>query len=100
LASAGEDLDPESFQARRRDLDEAVRLLRGASAARAATLRDRLLEGPGAELEGIVGLIEAMQSPRAFPEALARLMTEALGAHRVLITLRLPGLGQQTSYKE
>lgn len=100
LASAGEDLDPASFPERRRDLDEAVRLLRGPAAARAATLRDRLLEGPGADLEGIVSLIEAMHSPQAFPEALARIMTEALGAHRVLITLRLPGLGQQLSYKE
>lgn len=100
LAVGGEDLDPTSFPERRRVLDEATRLLRGASAARAATLRDRLLEGPGADLEGIVSLIEAMQSPQAFPEALARIMTEALGAHRVLIMLRLPGLGRQVSYKE
>lgn len=100
LATAGEDLDPTTFPERRRTLDTAVGLLRGPAAARAATLRDRLLEGPGADLEGIVSLIEAMQSPQAFPEALARIMTEALGAHRVLITLRLPGLGQQLSYKE
>lgn len=100
LAAAGEDLNPDSFTTRRRDLDEAVRLLRGAPAALAATLRDRLLEGPGADLAGVVELIEAMQNPQAFPGALARLMTEALGAHRVLITLRLPGLGQQLTYKE
>ena len=100
LAAAGEDLDPSSFAARRQDLDAAVHLLRGADAARAATLRDRLLEGPGAGLEGIVSLIQAMHSPQQLPSALARLMTDALGAHRVLITLRLPGLGQQLSYKE
>lgn len=100
LAAAGEDLNPDSFAGRRRDLDEAVRLLRGGPAALAATLRDRLLEGPGADLQGVVELIEAMQNPQDFPGALARLMTEALGAHRVLITLRIPGLGQQLSYKE
>lgn len=100
LAHAGEDLDPASFAWRRRDLDLAARLLRGEPGSRAATLRDRLLEGPGAALEGIVELIEAMNTPQAVPTAIARLVTEALGANRVLILVRMPGLGQQVTYKE
>jgi len=100
LGTAGEDLDPASFQQRREDLDRAARLLRGESAARAATLRDRLLDGPGAALEGIVALTETMHDPKAFPEAMARLVAEALGAHRVLIMVRIPGLGQQVTYTE
>lgn len=100
LATAGEDLDPSSFSARRRDLDTAARLLRGPAAARAATLRDRLLDGPGANLEGVVALTESMDDPQAFPSALARLVSEALGAYRVLIMLRIPGLGRQMTYSE
>jgi hypothetical protein len=100
LAAAGEDLDPESFGARRRDLDHAARLLRGAAAADAASLRDRLLDGPGANLEGIVQLTEAMHDPRAFPGALARLVGQALGAYRVLIMVAIPGLGRQVTYTE
>jgi transcriptional regulator with GAF, ATPase, and Fis domain len=100
LASAGEDLDPDSFGRRRSDLDHAARLLRGSQAADAATLRDRLLEGPGANLEGIVELTEAMHDPRAFPGALARLVGEALGAYRVLIMVAIPGLGRQVTYTE
>lgn len=100
LATAGEDLDPTTFSARRRDLDTAARLLRGPAAARAATLRDRLLDGPGANLEGVVRLTEAMDDPQAFPSALARLVGEALGAYRVLIMLRIPGLGRQLTYSE
>ena len=100
LAYAGEDLDPDSFPERRQDLDRAARLLRWDQAARAATLRDRLLVGPGAALEGIVQLTEAMHDPARFPEALARLVAEALGAYRVLIMMRLPGLGKQLTYRE
>jgi len=59
-----------------------------------------MLDGPGANLDGIVALTEAMHEPRAFPEALARLVREALGAHRVLIMLRMPGLGHQLGYSE
>lgn len=100
LAAAGEDLDAATFGQRRADLDTAARLLRGTAAAQAATLRDRLLDGPGANLEGVVALTEAMNSPREFPGALARLVSEALGAYRVLIMLRIPGLGRQVTYKE
>ncbi|MCB9742778.1 MAG: sigma 54-interacting transcriptional regulator [Alphaproteobacteria bacterium] len=100
LRAAGEDLDPESFQSRRDDLDQAAKLLHGSRASQAATLRDRLLVGPGAALEGIVELTEAMNDPQAFPGALGRLVAEALGAHRVLIMLKLPGLGQQMTYQE
>ena len=100
LAAAGEDLDPRTFGARRTDLDQAARLLRGAEAGRAATLRDRLLEGPGAALDGIVALTEAFHEPEAFPSALARLVSEALGAYRVLIMVRIPGLGRQMTWTE
>ncbi|MCB9766507.1 MAG: sigma 54-interacting transcriptional regulator [Alphaproteobacteria bacterium] len=100
LYAAGEDLDPATFGQRRQDLDRAARLLRGPTASRAATLRDRLLEGPGAALEGIVELTEAMQDAQTFPAALSRLVAEALGAHRVLIMLKIPGLGRQMTYKE
>ncbi len=100
LATAGEGLDPASFPERRADLDRAATLLRGRSAGRAASLRDRVLASPGAALARIVELTEALPDPQAFPEALASLVAEALGAHRVLITLRLPGLGRQTSFRE
>ena len=100
LGAAGEDLDPASFRGRREDLDRAASMLRDEQAARAATLRDRLLDGPGAALEGIVALTETMHDPKAFPEAMARLVSEALGAYRVLIMVRIPGLGQQVSYTE
>lgn len=100
LSAAGEDLDPETFGARRDDLDHAARLLRGAEAASAATLRDRFLEGPGANLEGVVALTEAMHDPEAFPDALANLVSQALGAYRVLIMLPMPGGGQQMTYRE
>lgn len=95
LVAAGEDLDPRSFEQRRHDLDRAARMLRGAEASAAATLRDRLLPAPGAGLEGIVELLEAVRDPEAFPRALARVVSEALGAHRVLILARIPGLGRQ-----
>ena len=101
LAAAGEDLDPEDFSARRAHLERAADLLRGMpEAAAAAMLHDRLLDGPGANLEGVVALTEAMHDPNAFPGALAKLVAQSLGAHRVLIILRIPGLGQQLAYKE
>jgi len=100
LAAAGEDLDPDTFHLRRTDLDRAAKLLRGDHAARAATLRDRLLEGPGAALDGIVALTEAFHEPEEFPSALARLVSEALGAYRVLIMIRIPGLGRQMTWTE
>jgi transcriptional regulator with GAF, ATPase, and Fis domain/tetratricopeptide (TPR) repeat protein len=100
LAASGEDIDPDSFAERRLRLDRAATYLRGGDAARAATLRDRLLVGPGAGLERIVGLTEAMQNPDSFPAALARLVKESLGAHRVLIILRMPGLGLQRAWTE
>jgi len=100
LSQAGEDLDPSTFSDRRADLDRAARLLRGPSAATAATLRDRLLDGPGAALEGIVELTEAFHDAESFPAALARIVSEALGAYRVLIMLRIPGLGRQVTWTE
>ena len=72
LASAGEDLDPDTFLQKRRDLDQAASLLNGERAAWAATLRDRLMVGPGADLGRVVSLTEAMQDPQTFPAALAR----------------------------
>ena len=100
LSWAGEDLDPNTFHLRRLDLNRAASMLRDEQAARAATLRDRMLDGPGAALEGIVKLTETMHDAKAFPEAMARLVSEALGAYRVLIMVRIPGLGQQVSYTE
>ena len=100
LSSAGEGLDPATFASRRTDLDRAARLLRGPLAAEAATLRDRLLDGPGAALEGIVELTEAFHEAESFPSALARIVSEALGAYRVLIMLRMPGLGRQMTWTE
>ncbi len=100
LAWAGEDLDPDSFGARREALHLATNLLRGPTAGRAASLRDRLLPGPGAALESIVSLTEAMGDPASFPQALSRVVREALGAHRALIMVRLPGMGQQLGYEE
>lgn len=96
LAAAGEDLDPATFAVRRVDLGRAAAWLRGDPASRAATLRDRLLDGPGAGLQGIVALAEAIRDPRNFPAAVSRLVAESLGANRVLIMLRMPGLGRVT----
>jgi len=100
LAAAGEDLNPKSFTRRRLQLQRAAALLTGEDASRAATLRDRLLAGPGARLSGIAGVIEAIHDPPSFPAALARLVAEALGANRVLIMLRIPGLGRQITFQE
>jgi DNA-binding NtrC family response regulator/tetratricopeptide (TPR) repeat protein len=100
LAHAGEDIDPDTLEQRKSDLELATRLLTGAEASLAATLRDSFLDGPGAHLERIAALTEAMNDPRALPEALAQLVSEALGAHRALVMLALPGLGRQVNYKE
>ncbi|RME27316.1 MAG: GAF domain-containing protein [Deltaproteobacteria bacterium] len=100
LAWGGEDADPAAFPARREALGLAARFLRGPLAGRAARLRERTLDGPGAALGEVVALTEAMHDPQAFPEALARLVKQSLGAHRVLIMLRLPGLGNQLGYTE
>ncbi len=100
LAWGGEDADPAMFPDRRDALERAARYLRGPMAGQAARLRERMLDGPGAALHEIVALTEAMHDPQAFPEALARLVRESLGAHRVLIMLRLPGLGNQLGYTE
>jgi DNA-binding NtrC family response regulator/tetratricopeptide (TPR) repeat protein len=96
LAAGGEGLDAAGLSVRRARLERAAQLLRGPRAARAATLRDRILDGPGAALDGIVALTEAIHDPNDFPEAVARLVRESLGAHRVLIMVRMPGLGQVT----
>jgi transcriptional regulator with GAF, ATPase, and Fis domain len=58
------------------------------------------LSGPGAALESIVALTEAMGDPAGFPRALSRVVREALGAHRALIMVRVPGLGPQLGYEE
>lgn len=100
LHCAGEDLDPASFGQRRRDLQRAAQLLVGPAASRAATLRDRLLDNPGASLGSVVRLLAAIQDPETFPGALATLVGEALGAHRVLILVRIPGLGRQVQFRE
>lgn len=100
LAAAGEDLEPTSFEGRRRDLDRAAGMLRGDEASRAATLRDRMLSAPGAGLTAIVDLLETVGDPRIFPKTLARIVGEALGANRVLILMRIPGLGRQLGFIE
>lgn len=100
LWSAGEDLDPDDLLPRRADLVRAAKLLRGDAMARAADLRDRILPGVGATLEGVVELLEGFEQPRDFPAALAKLVGEALGANRVLIMARIPGLGRRVTYTE
>lgn len=100
LAAGGEDLDPASFSSRRDQLERAARLLPDELRARAVALRERLLEGPGAALEQVVGLIEAMGDGPRLLEGLARIMADALGAHRVLVMLRMPGLGRQVTARE
>jgi len=100
LAAAGEDMDPGTFPERRRQLQRASELLQGEDASRAASIRDRLLAGPGARLTGMAGVIEAIHDPPAFPAALAKLVGEALGANRVLIMLRIPGMGRQITFQE
>ncbi|MEL6344039.1 MAG: sigma 54-interacting transcriptional regulator [Myxococcota bacterium] len=100
LASAGLEMDPSSFPARREALAKAAKMLYGDDAARAATLRDQMTDGSSADLTSIVELTEAMQDPEGFPVALAKVITRAMGAHRVLLMLRIPGLGRQLSYNE
>ncbi len=100
LATAGEGLDPTSFAARREDLHTAAILLRGHRAGRAAALRDQLVDRPGASLDEVARLLEAVEDPLRFPKALARLIKTSLGAHRALIMARMPGLGRQLGYQE
>lgn len=99
-AAVGEDLDPDDFADRRAALAVAARLVQGPARGRLATLHDRLLDGPGAGLDGIVRLTEAIHAPERFPAEVARLVREALGAHRVLILLSIPGIGRQTGVQE
>jgi DNA-binding NtrC family response regulator/tetratricopeptide (TPR) repeat protein len=100
LAIAGEDLDPLSFAKRREMLARAAPLLRGESAARAADLRDRLHDAPSTTLESLAQLAESAHDPQLLAAALARLVGEALGAHRVVIVLRIPGLGERVTWRE
>ncbi|MFZ5481766.1 MAG: protein kinase domain-containing protein [Myxococcota bacterium] len=99
LAAAGEDLDPETFTDRRADLERAATWLAGEPAARAASLRDRLLDAPAARFSGIVDLAEAVGDPDEFPRAVARIVSEALGAHRVLIWAKM-GFGDVAVWNE
>jgi DNA-binding NtrC family response regulator/tetratricopeptide (TPR) repeat protein len=100
LAIAGEDLDPLSFAKRREMLARAAPLLRGDAAARAADLRDRLHDAPSTTLESLAQLAESAHDPQLLAAALARLVGEALGAHRVVIVLRIPGLGERVTWRE
>lgn len=100
MAAAGEATDLSRNEERGADLERAARLLRGDRAAEAAAVRQWLTGGGSIDLEGIAELTEAIQEPQGFPAALARLVTRSLGAHRVLIMLKIPGMGQQVSYNE
>lgn len=100
LAAAGEDLSVDSFPERRAMLRRASELVHGERRLRADELRDRLLDRPGAALDQIVDLIEKIGEGEQFLEALARVVANALGANRVLVMLRMPGLGQQLSARE
>lgn len=100
LAWGGEDQDPDRNDDRREALEQCTQHLRGPLAIRAMRLRSRLMMGGTVRLDGIVSLTESFQDPMAFPQALARLVREALGVHRVLIMLRMPGLGNQLGFTE
>ncbi|MFK7930710.1 MAG: GAF domain-containing protein, partial [Myxococcota bacterium] len=100
MAAGGEDLDPNSFALRRRQLERATELLEGERRVRCAALKDRLLEGPGAALDQIVRLVEAVGQGDKLLEVVAQIVSDALGAHRVLVMLRLPGLGRQLTARE
>jgi DNA-binding NtrC family response regulator/tetratricopeptide (TPR) repeat protein len=100
LAVGGEDLEVESFGRRREQLRRATQLLSGDAQGRAVALRERILDRPGAALDQIVGLIEAIGNAKDFVEGLARIVATSLGAHRVLVMLRIPGLGRQVSAQE
>jgi GTPase SAR1 family protein len=58
-------------------------------------LRDRLLEGPGAAMDGLLSLCEAALDPNRFAADIGRLIGEAVGPARTLITLRIGGLGRR-----
>ncbi len=100
LAWGGEDQDPSRAEERREALEQATLHLRGALAGRAIRQRARLTPGGTVRLDGIVSLTESLHDAKAFPQALARLVREALGVHRVLIMLRMPGLGNQVGFTE
>lgn len=100
LTAAGEDLDPDSFGQRRERLARATTLLSGEERARAVALRERLLEGPGAALEQIVQLIESIGDGPRMLEHIAQVVSDALSANRVLVMLRMPGLGRQLTSLE
>jgi DNA-binding NtrC family response regulator/tetratricopeptide (TPR) repeat protein len=100
LACGGEGAEPHTFGARKEYLDRAASLLHGEDAGRAADLRDRMLATPGATLDLVAELVESLDDPRAFPRAVARLVRGALGANRVLILVRLPGLGNQRGFED
>jgi len=100
LAAAGEDLTPSSFAGRREHLQRAASLLQGTPQQRAIALRERMLDRPGADLDQIVSLIESIGDGERFVQGLAKVVATALGAHRVLVMLRIPGLGRQISAQE
>jgi transcriptional regulator with GAF, ATPase, and Fis domain len=100
LAAAGEDLDPATFATRRLQLQRAAELLPEKLRPRAVDLRERMLDGPAAALSQVVDLIEAMGDQQRLLESVARIVAEVLGANRVLVMLKLPGLGRQVSALE
>ena len=100
LAAGGEDILPDDVPVRRDLLARASRMLRGPLARRAEEIRERLLESPAASLNSIAELTDAVHDPPRFPRVLGKVVAEALSANRVLILLKLPGLGQQLNYRE
>ena len=100
LLAAGEDLDPASFIERRAHLKRASELLSGELQARAVSLHERIMDSPGATLDRIARLIEAIGKTDDFLQEVAQLVSEALGANRVLLLLRMPGLGRQIGVRE
>lgn len=100
LAAGSEDLTPDDIVTRREYLARASRLLRGSLARRAEEIRERMLDSPTASLDAIVELTKAVHEPATFPEVLARVVATALGANRVLILVRLPGMGQQVKFRD
>jgi len=100
LAAGGEDLDPTTFGKRRELLQQATPYLDDELRAQAVALRERLLEGPGAALDQVVRLIESVGDGSAMLEILAQVVSDALSANRVLVMLRMPGLGRQVTARE
>ena len=100
MVAGGEDLDATTFSRRRDLLQKATPYLTDEERARTVALRERLLEGPGAALDQVVRLIESVGQGSAMLEILAQVVADALGANRVLVMLRMPGLGRQVSARE